>query len=733
MKRRGIFESIRGIRTSGRRTDERGQVSIFIGSMLLTFFLFLAFVLNTGMLVNAKINLQNAADLAAYAGAAVQARQLNDIGYLNYEMRRAYKKFLYRYYVIGNATIPTFPRTGGTGPARFAVNEFNGGQMNLGVPSTCVTFLPNDNFCGLANLPSIPSPGGGINNLDAIMGALANQLDTLESIRKEGCVGIGQMNQMLIFYWLWNTDPSLDAVTSALSGSGGDANYVARLSVLRSLGQGLGLMPREIFLRKRIDTLNQYVNFKPQTAVTMKAVDALKSGADWAMHERTIQAYLSAFHTLGDNTFSDPDEIRMDELLPEGKDAANLLALQNVTTKFDVFATDFAVGGADACQPYNENKPANGSRTNGCTQCLVPYPQSKRFSGFDPVVGVAKDPKVMTYYAIRLTAKAHILFSPYGDLEMTAYSAAQPFGSRIGPPLAEAVYNSPGAPAGAPTRCNGPATCEGLIPNLPVKEGEPAAPTLATGWAQNDVLFNLYSGGLNVAPGNGPITQTVTNQDLLRAYQVAMAPNPWEMGRYNIPNDANDDPFLQSFDAKGVRAIWAPLFTGSSTAANANPAAAVVDYINLMAGNYANQSDAAKSIFSGPAQAALITQVNAYVNGRLKDGKGEDGEGMNVVRIVDPISTRVDLDGRRAPLAPQVPDSILMRDAKRLKTAWNDVLSRTPPNDYQQKGRTGYSVKFVPLNLLRNASTVTTNGTDSFTNRMPSSNGVGNDVGEMKH
>ncbi len=39
--------------------------------MLLTFFLFIAFVLNTGMLVNAKINLQNAADLAAYAGAAV--------------------------------------------------------------------------------------------------------------------------------------------------------------------------------------------------------------------------------------------------------------------------------------------------------------------------------------------------------------------------------------------------------------------------------------------------------------------------------------------------------------------------------------------------------------------------------------------------------------------------------------------------------------------------------------
>lgn len=735
MRFKGIFRN--GARD--RREGERGQVSIFIGSMLLTFFLFLAFVLNTGMLVNAKINLQNAADLAAYAGAAVQARQLNDIGYLNYEMRRTFKKFLYRYYVLGNATLPSFPRAGGTGAARFFVNQYNGastsGQINLGVPSTCVTFLPNDNYCNRADLPSVPSVGGGLNNLDAIMGALANQLDNLEDIRKAGCVGIGRMNQMLMFYWLWNTDPSLEAVAASLQNAGAKPEDVARLRVLRSLGQGLGLMPREIFLRKRIDTLNQYVNFKPQTGVDVRAVNALKGGADWAMHERTIQAYLSAYHTLGENTFSESSDIRMDELLPVGNAGANLLSLQNVTTKFDVFATDFAIGGADACAPYTENKPAEqpGVR-QACTLCLVSYPQSQRFSGFDPVVGVAKDPKVLTYYAIRLTAKAHVLFSPYGDLEMSAYAAAQPFGSRIGPPLAEAVFNSPGSPVQAPSRCNGPATCEQMIPNLPVKEGDSAAPTLASGWARNDVLFNLYSGGLAVnGSGGGPIQQSINNQDLLRAYHVAMAPNPWEMGRYNIPNDSNADPFLQSFDAKGVRAIWAPLFTGSSTAANANPAAAIVDYINQMATNYVNQSTAVKSIFSPAAQATLIAQINAYVNGSLKNGRGEDGEGLNVVRIFDPISTRTDLTGRRDPLVPAIPDTILMRDAKRLKTGWNDVLSRTPPNAYQQAGRTGYSVKFVPLNVLRNASDVTTNGSDSFTNRLPSSNGVGNDIGEMKH
>src|SRR5918998_775691 len=92
------------------KKSQSGQISVMVGVMMMTFILFFAFVINTGMLVNAKINLQNAADLAAYAGAAVQARQLTYISYLNYEMRRQWKKFLFRIYVIGNMAQDNFPR-----------------------------------------------------------------------------------------------------------------------------------------------------------------------------------------------------------------------------------------------------------------------------------------------------------------------------------------------------------------------------------------------------------------------------------------------------------------------------------------------------------------------------------------------------------------------------------------------------------------------------------------------
>jgi hypothetical protein len=68
---------------------EAGQLSIFLGMVLLVVTTFIAFVVNVGLFVKAKINLQNSVDAAAFAGASVQARQLTNIGYLNWEMRKS--------------------------------------------------------------------------------------------------------------------------------------------------------------------------------------------------------------------------------------------------------------------------------------------------------------------------------------------------------------------------------------------------------------------------------------------------------------------------------------------------------------------------------------------------------------------------------------------------------------------------------------------------------------------
>src|SRR3954462_598408 len=126
----------------GTTSNQRGQASIMIAIMMLTFTMFFAFVVNTGMLVNAKINLQNAADLAAYSGAATQARQLNSISFLNYEMRRQYKKFLFRYYVVGTLNYKNFPTSGGGRSPRDWTTSKE--RVNWNVPVVCVSLFARD-------------------------------------------------------------------------------------------------------------------------------------------------------------------------------------------------------------------------------------------------------------------------------------------------------------------------------------------------------------------------------------------------------------------------------------------------------------------------------------------------------------------------------------------------------------------------------------------------------------
>ena len=90
----------------GQQSTEAGQVTFFFATTILFFVSCIAFVLSVGMFVKAKINLQNAVDAAAWSGAAVQARQLSNIAYLNWEMRNGYKEWMFKYYILGMAANP---------------------------------------------------------------------------------------------------------------------------------------------------------------------------------------------------------------------------------------------------------------------------------------------------------------------------------------------------------------------------------------------------------------------------------------------------------------------------------------------------------------------------------------------------------------------------------------------------------------------------------------------------
>lgn len=81
---------------------KKGQLIIFGVLIFPIIFLCLAMVINVGMVVHDKINLQNSVDLAAIYAAQKQAEVMDAMAHINYQMRQNYKLFAWRYLVLGN-------------------------------------------------------------------------------------------------------------------------------------------------------------------------------------------------------------------------------------------------------------------------------------------------------------------------------------------------------------------------------------------------------------------------------------------------------------------------------------------------------------------------------------------------------------------------------------------------------------------------------------------------------
>jgi len=415
--------------------QDRGQATLMLAMMVLTFLFFFQFVVSTGLLINAKINLQNAADMAAYAGAATQARQLNDIGVLNYEMRRYYKKFLFRYYAVGGFAQASFPpgKEGQNGMRRWMPDPDKFGNVDYRVPVVCVIYNHKDNYCQVPLVKKIPELKN-VSSINAIQNALANQLDSFEEVRQAQCASIGNLNRDLLGYWLFKSDPGDERIQQAIDraqlgqnfGKYGADNLRKTFDTIKRLSTGLGLVPKTLLLHSRIKTLEKYVNSRPEKEeINLEFVNDLKERDEAAKYERTIQAFLSAYNTLGEHVFSS-DGIVMNELLPEGKDGTELLSLEDILINFEAYYLAYTKEG--------EAVPITGVDGKSRTDCKgFPFPIPIR----NLPIGVYKNPNILTYYAIRLKAPAHILFSPFGSITLKAYSAAKPFGSRLGPRFPE--------------------------------------------------------------------------------------------------------------------------------------------------------------------------------------------------------------------------------------------------------------------------------------------------------
>lgn len=430
--------------------NESGQLTIFLGLSMALVMTFLAFIINVGLFVKAKINLQNAVDAAAFAGASVQARQLTNISYVNWEMRNTYKEWVFKQYVLGqkglyssienqlggagnqmNFRLKTFYRD--TDGAYFDANIFD--PYNL--PSICIHFGSPHNICGIASIPGLPR--FETLGISGISEENESFLNAIVKTKANDCSTRTNLNFGTAMMWAFG------------DGSGTLFPDVPEIAARRP-----GAWPQAFELGIRMRNLESIVNRPPiqevcqDPSICSKGIDTIRT--EGAFGERTYKAFASAVKNLGGKEFREDCSqgtadhmscsFKMTELTPNPVQTDNttlsgLLLPADASAAFQKHYLDLIAYPVNFVSFYSmflsstgafKNSGTNSEAECGILKTGIPVPAY--------LLGFVKNPNVMTYYAVKGKAKFVGMLYPFSDrggIELTAYAAAKPFGGRIGP------------------------------------------------------------------------------------------------------------------------------------------------------------------------------------------------------------------------------------------------------------------------------------------------------------
>jgi hypothetical protein len=421
----------------------------------------LAFIVNVGLFVKAKINLQNATDAAAFAGAATQARQLTNIAYANWELRNTYKEWMFKYYVLGQLGLVPYnlhdTNLAGKNKVNFILQKARIGAGadisgvtdfdKYNIPSICVHNNSGTNICPIYALPGIPRfPAIGVAGISEIHEAFVNKLGATKA---EDCSRRSKLNFLTALTWAY--------------GSGGapmpEAPVVAT--------QRPGAWPQALELAFRIRNLEMIMNRPPINEISIQNVTQFQGQFDdIGLNERPLKAFWSAYRNLGGGTYKDaitgtgqsfdelPKNLKLTELPPQPYTAdtnsvsgflippgfvypgASSSALQKHYVDLQLMPLNLATMFSVMVSTSNQNAvlDVKMDATCGISKAALPVP------GY--ILGFNKNPEVITYYAVKAESRFIGLFFPIttGDsaqegVKLTAYAAAKPFGGRIGPKL----------------------------------------------------------------------------------------------------------------------------------------------------------------------------------------------------------------------------------------------------------------------------------------------------------
>jgi hypothetical protein len=432
--------------------QERGQLSIFLAISLLLVVTLLAFIVNVGLFVRAKISLQNAVDAAAFAGASVQARQLTNIAYLNWEMRNNYKEWMFKYYVLGQLGLRDLRNVDENGLTHFRMKPFfpnpntaPGVYDPFNLPSICIHFGSEANVCEIFEIPGLPRFDAVDTGIPGIVEHHRAFLNSIVSTKAADCSVRSDLNYGTAVNWAYGTKRAISS----------------NVPIVSSDRPGAWINSIELAIRMR--NLESMVNRPPVPQPICAAggsgclnVMSLDTESQHIpMNERPVKAFWSAYRNLGGgpgkaeqsiarnfklteippNPFDPPENTLSTFLIPAGSvigqtgvspRVKHYLDLQAMPVNFVSFFTTFVT----TTRESTLGPGVQAEAACGGTKTALPVP------GF--VLGFVKNPNVLTYYAVQGETDFVGLMFPFREqsgIRLRAYSAAKPFGGRIGPKL----------------------------------------------------------------------------------------------------------------------------------------------------------------------------------------------------------------------------------------------------------------------------------------------------------
>lgn len=414
--------------------DRRGQVAIFIALIFQILFLFFAMIVNVGLLVHHKINLQNSVDLAAYYGAMKQSEVMNAIGHINYQIRQSYKLLTWRYRVLGVAGVWHETTRGiQAHPVRKGENSpGNKGGTILGYddettnwdrsldnyyqrPAFCLAFQPmrevppDENTCREPEGQTIPA----LRRPPIIAGFIgaastaARVTDISNWAQQSRCEFAGPYNYVALARFLvaFNLDQG------------------NRRLLIYKLGNGLSQSTEDFW---------DIEGGRASEGIRKTLENNLSAANKTSLGTEGVKIYNSLGHSACGESSSAADA-------RPPKWMSDIIIFPRSSYKMCTYSS----GGGSEFQPENiDRSPIDVVGAGKIPQALVGSiqylsqyvipPQSGINSHLRSSLGVEKNPWCMAYIGVRAETEPDIPFS-LGKIKLKAVAFAKPFGGKIGP------------------------------------------------------------------------------------------------------------------------------------------------------------------------------------------------------------------------------------------------------------------------------------------------------------